>query len=327
MSGGYAQALTMHNGRTVWNAVNDKMISGNGNRSGFLAQAPCDACNPCDAACGSSSLARNAWVNYIGRSDQYASNWAGHNRNNWKLSSEGVQAGTDLYRTKNTQFGILFGYDDARMRNTGDRVQMDDVYGGFYAARVFRNGADARIIFAYGNQDYDLTRYHRGVRNTASFDGYTTETNFELGKRFVNGAWSVRPVIALDVYNNNLKGATESSGIVYDKTSLTQASVRFGTDLRYHVRNFAFNSGLYYSYDMHDQVLRANVTGMTGGGPITLPLYGSKIGRELLSFNLGADYQISRNFSVFGGYQGEYVPDRDNSQVQSVGYVGAGWKW
>jgi len=51
------------------------------------------------------------------------------------------------------------------------------------------------------------------------------------------------------------------------------------------------------------------------------------MGRELLTFNLGADYQIGKRFSVFGGYQGEYVTDRANSQVHSIGYVGAGYKW
>ena len=136
----------------------------------------------------------------------------------------------------------------------------------------------------------------------------------------VNGAWSYRPVIGLDIFNNNIKSATETGpgvlGVAYNKASLTQTFFRFGTDLRYQARRTTFNSGLYYSYDMHGQAL----TAMTNQGL----LVASKPGRELLTFNLGADYQVSRNFSLFGGYQGEYAT---NKHVQSVGYAGAGWKW
>ena len=346
MSAGFVQALTMHNNYSAWNAVRDRMISGNGfdSRSGFRGQMPCDPCNPCDPVscfdgcgvdCSPRSFGRNAsrsaWVNYTARSDAYASNFGGHNGRNWRLSAEGVQAGTDLFRSRNGQFGTLFGYEGVRMRNTGDLVKMDDLYVGFYGARVFRNGADVRGVFAYGWQDYNMNRIAAdGGLYTSKFKGYTTETNLELGRRFVsiNGILSLRPVVAVDVFNNNIKAATEAGGggnaATYNRTSLTQVFFRTGTDLRYQVNNFTFNSGFYYSYDMNGQQLRT--TGVVAGGP-QMNLNGAKLGRELLTFNLGSDLQLTKSFSVFGGYQGAYAMDRTNSRVHSMGHVGAGFRW
>ena len=334
MSDGFVQAMMMHHRSTAWNAARDRMISsnGNGNRSGYFGQAPCDevGCDPCDPLCGTGSfgnrVTKSAWVNYVGRSDQYASSFSA---DNWKLSSEGVQGGADLYRSQRGQFGTLFGYEKARMRNAADGVAADDYYFGVYGARALRNGFDVRGVFAYGRQEYDMDRVGADTYlYTSSFKGYTTETNLELGRRLGRGAWSLRPVVGVDVFNNNLKAATETGAgneaVAYGKTNLTQVFFRSGTDLRYQVRNFTLNSGVYYAYDVNGQALQ---TVGTAAGGTALPLVGSKPGRELLTFNLGTDFQVSEHVSVFGGYQGEYVMDRDNSQVHSMGYVGAGFKW
>jgi len=325
MSDGFLAALSMHNRYAAWNNVRDRLISGGGYGSGYRGQAPCDpcgdACDPCDPVCGPVSGARSAWVNYTGRSDSYRSAF---NAQDWKTSAEGVQAGTDLYRTNRTQFGVLFGYEGQRSYNAADRIKADDTSVGVYGTRVLRNGADVRGVFAYGWQDYDMTRDHFGTVHASSFKGHTSETTLELGKRYRIGAWSVRPAAAVDVFNNNLKAAQESNGVAYGKASLTQTFFRFGTDLRYAAKRFTLNSGVYYAYDVHGQKLSTQVS---QGSYAPIALYGTKLGRELLTFNLGGEYQVSKNFLVFGGYDGQYAVDSANDAVQSIGYVGAGWKW
>ena len=321
----YAQSLMMHHHYTALNVTRDHLISGsgNGNRFGFRGQwadcNPCEQvlCDPCDPVCRTSGRFgglfsgggnRNAWVHYVGRTDEFFKQGS---TENWRLSAEGVQAGVDLFRTQNTQFGTLFGYEGVRMRHTaGDLVKMDSTYVGLYGVRVFRNGADARVIFSYGHQEYDLDP--NGAGTFSSFKGYTTETNLELGRRISSGrAWSIRPVVALDVFNNNLKGNETN-----DKTSLTQTFFRTGSDLQVQNRNVTLNSGIYYSYGINGhQALTA--------GTATA----SKPGRELWTFNLGTSFQATRSMSIFGGYKGEYVVDRANSQVHSIGYAGAGFKW
>ena len=321
---GYTTALMMHHRYTVLNAVRDRLISGNGgNLSGYRGQwadcTPCEAAcfDPCEPVCGTGFFngggSRSAWVNYVGRTDEFANG----ELDNWKLSSEGIQMGADLFRTKNTQFGALFGYEGARMRSEDDTVKMDSTYFGFYGARVFRSGADARVIFSYGHQKYGMGFDFDNGTYADSFKGYTTETTLELGKRYGRGSWSVRPVVALDIFNNNLKGNDK-----FDKTSLTQSFFRMGSDMRFQNRNFTFNSGFYYSYDMNNNN-REDLVAMSTSGEA----FASKPGRELLTFNMGTDLQITKNMSIFGGYQGEYVTDRANSQVHSTGYVGAGFKW
>ena len=333
MSDGFVAALTMHNKYAIWNAVRDKLISGSGYaRNGYRGQAACDpceavGCNPCDPICGSGSGLRSAWVNYLGRNDSYRSSF---NNRNWKLSMEGVQAGTDFYRTRSAQVGMLFAYEKGSMYNDSrlgrDSIKADDTYVGVYGARVLRGGADIRGAFALGWQNYKMNRWASDLNlYTSSFRGYTSETNLELGKRLAAGAWSLRPVVALDIYNNNLKSATEMGagilGVVYNKTSLTQVFARTGSDLRYQAGRFTFNSGLYYAYDMNGQALKADV------GASKVELVGSKLGRELLTINLGSEYQLSRSFSLFGGYEGQYTLDGATKSAQNIGTIGGIVKW
>ena len=336
MSDGFVGALTMHNKYAIWNAVRDRLISGSGYaRNGYRGQAACDpceavGCNPCDPICGSGSGLRSAWVNYTGRGDTYRSSFAGFNGQNWKLSMEGVQTGTDLYRTRSAQVGMLFAYEGGSMHNDStigrDSIKADDTYVGVYGARVLRGGADIRGAFALGWQDYKMNRWALTDGNlyTSSFKGRTSETNLEIGKRFASGAWSLRPVLALDVYNNNLKGAAEAGagnqGVTYNKTSLTQVFARSGSDLRYQSGRFTFNSGLYYAYDLHGQQLRA---AMGSAGRLS----GSKLGRELLTLNVGGEYQLCQSFAVFGGYEGQYTLDGASKSAQNIGTIGGIVKW
>ena len=344
----YLAAMSMHNGYAVWNAVRDKMISGNGNAvRGYRGQSSCDPCemvfNPCDP-CGTfgGNSARYAWVNYTGRNNTYQSAFNGQD---WKTSMEGVQVGTDLFRTNRSQFGVIFGYEGGRSynnyvnRETGvdvnrtDRLWADDTYVGFYGAQVLRGGADVRVAAGFGWQDYTLNRWGTMAPTElykSAFKGRTTDVNLEMGKRFAAGAWSLRPVIAVDVMNNNLKDTTEThdgigtEGIKYGKTSLTRVFVRTGSELRYQVRNFTFNSGLYYAYDMNDDVLKTDVTHLASG--VRSGLAGTNWGRSMLSLNVGGEFKVTRNFGMFLGYEGEYMTDSTKT-AQNAAYVGGVWQW
>ena len=150
------------------------------------------------------------------------------------------------------------------------------------------------------------------------------EANLEIGRRFsAGGPLSLRPVVAADVFNNKLKGTAEADGITYGRVDLTQVFLRTGTELRYQGRAFTFNSGVYYAYDLNGKELKTGVR----NGDYHSQLFGTKLGRELLTFNLGGEYQLAQRLSVFGGYQGEYMIDRTYSRVHNTAYIGAGFKW
>ena len=342
MNDGFLAALGMHNRYAAWHAVRDHLISGNGYARGkYRGQEgrpkDLDVLAPiCTDVCCISNNNRGAWINYIGRGDTYRSS---RNGQNWKLVSEGVQAGTDLFNSRRTQFGLLLGSEKGKAHNVADRyngtdrIKADDVYFGFYAARVLRCGADIRGSFAYGWQDYHMKRIDwDDLCYTSSFKGNTSETNIELGKRFAKGAWSLRPVIAFDVMTNDLKAGQETGAgnfaVSYAKTNLTQAFFRTGSELRLHARRFTLNSGLFYAYNMNHRGLETQITsdGVMNDA-VTLPLYGTKLGREILMLNVGTSFNIARNLSVFGGYEGQYTLDGGSKSAMHTGYMGGGFRW
>jgi hypothetical protein len=289
-------------------------------------------------------VGRSAWVNYVGRSNDYRSSYSniGINNGDWKIGSDGVQVGLDLYKTRAAQVGLLFGYEGSTATLRADRLEADDVYVGVYAARVFRNGADFRAVYNYGSQDYKLRRLDPGLglnwhAHNSAFSGNTNEINLEFGKRiYSNRNWSYRPVIGLDLLINEWNGALEdgnvSTAIAYSDSDYTQAFLRFGSDLRFAKRGFEFNSGLYYSYDLNGDKLQSKVfarnrTDKGFDSAITSTLFSSDLGRSVLTFNAGASYALSERTSVFGGFTGDAVLDRDGDGFQSVGYVGLKWRW
>ena len=318
----YLAASRTHHRYTAWNTVQSHLISGASvARHEYFGQAECSPTFRCKY--------RNIWANYIGRDSRYQSSF---NRNEWKLTSHGVQAGTDFFRTCRFQVGGFFGYEDSTGTNpTGsirrDRTEGKDYYVGTYGTYVFRNGADLRAVFSYGWQNHNSER--RGTDNrtyVAAFDGNTTELNLEFGKRQYCHRWSARPSIAIDWYVNQLRGGKEAAfggggtnALWYDKTEFSQLFFRFGSDLRCELGALMLDGGVYYSYDMLGKSLRA---GTQSGA-----LLGSQLGRSTLSYNLGGSWMVNHRFSVFGGYRGEYAPESAGKGFVNIGYVGGALRW
>ena len=306
MSDGFLTALTIHHRYTAWNMVRDRLISGNGH----------------------DEYGRNLWFNGTGRSNRYRSSFKNQT---WKTVTGGGQIGGDLFYTNRFQSGLLFGYEEGKSENDTDRLKSHDFYFGLYGTYIFHNGADTRIVFAEGWQSYGLNRLGNGnIHYTSSFNGWTSEANFELGKRLGGGAWSLRPVAAVDVYNNNLKATHEDGNgterVAYGKTNFTQVFFRTGTDLRNRTKDYTINSGIYYAYDVNGAELKTHAHNVDVPS-LNAPLVGTKWGRSLLLFNLGVEGEIDRHFSVFGGYLGECALDSANGALQSIGYVGVFGKW
>jgi uncharacterized protein with beta-barrel porin domain len=357
----FLAAGMIHNRLTGYNMVRDRFISGNARRgSGFFGQSPCDpcgpmSCDPCDAvSCDPCSplgfgrrtgggfgngATRNAWVNYVGGGDTYGS---------WDITRNGVQVGSDLLRTSRTQFGLIFGHEEGKAERvnhfTNGRIDSEDTYFGFYAARVLRSGADARMVYNVGWQNFDQVRDYDHTRMmfdnpskvfTTDFTGRTHELNFEFGKRFHNGVWSIRPFVATDFYSMRLNEATEKPvnaqgyafpGLVYGKSTTTQLFVRPGFDIRLQGKRLTLNTGMSYAYDLRDETFETHVKAIGGPDEFDLPLRGTKMGGQILSYNINGDLKLGRNVSVFGGYDLQAVVDRSGG-VMHAGHVGGAVRW
>ena len=126
-----------------------------------------------------------------------------------------------------------------------------------------------------------------------------------------------------------IEGGSDAALTVGDITAigdLTQVFLRTGTDLRYQVKCFTFNSGIYYAYDVNNASLDTRV-GLVADPRLNTTLAGTKLGNSLVTFNVGGEYQLARCWTVFGGYQGDYLTDSAANAMQSTAYVGTGLRW
>ena len=321
MNDGYLAASQIHHRLTAWNAVRDHMISGVAMlRHGYLGQT----CSP-----GFVFNSRNTWANYVGRDSQYQSSFNGRD---WKFGTNGLQLGTDFFRNPRGQLGIFFGYEDSVGSNVGDRLNANDYYVGMYGVNVFRNGMDLRTVFAFGWQDY--TSQRRGADGdlySMKFRGNTAELNIDLGRRYYERRWSTRPSIGLDWYLNQLNGGHETAAgggteaIRYNTADFSQLFFRFGSDLRYECGPLMFDAGMYYSYDMLGNNLWSGVSNMDR--TLSSTLRSSKMGRSIVSYNLGASWMLNPHVSLFGGYRGEYAAEKAGSGITHIGHFGGALRW
>ena len=337
----YLAAGLFHQKYTGWYAVRDHLISGSNKvhqRFGYYGQSPCECVKSCSSILGCKKVKnRGAWINYVGRKSEYQSS---HYGNTWDLSTEGVQAGTDIFRTRNKQFGLFFGYEDSRgatpsIENYRDRITGEDYYVGLYGVHVFSGGADIRTVFNAGWQSYTSQRYgNTGQLYRSAFDGNTYEANIEFGKRHYfsdyYGAWSFRPAIALDWYMVQLHGGqetpTNAQAIRYGSTNFSQLFFRFGTDFRVEHGRWAAEAGLFYSHDLRGSDYWAEAASTTEPG-LRSSLVSSKLGKSVLSFNFGGSYLLCNNLTLFGGYQGETIPAKAGKGYTGNAYIGGAWRW
>ncbi|MDR3110312.1 MAG: autotransporter outer membrane beta-barrel domain-containing protein [Planctomycetaceae bacterium] len=349
---GYLALISLHNFNAGYQAVQDHFISGRARlvnpKLKFLGQSECDPCG--DYPDGSNSASKNGktrsvWFNYVGRANQYYSNTL---ETDWNINSNGVQLGFDLFRTNNNQLGVLGGYEKATADAGQNSVESDDAYVGVYAAHVFSRGADFRGVVNFGWQGYDSNRWTLAGRNPrlASFNGKTIEGNLEFGKRFYRTSnFSFRPAVGVDVYVNNVdatsetgfKAGTHANAVRYNGLSYTQMFLRFGSDFQFERERVKLNGGLFYSYDLNDNTLKASVTGVTKvvdhAAPVTpaeyksSTVYGSDLGREILTVNISGSFAVTKRSDLFAGFTGNAYIDRDGTPFQSVGYIGGLIRW
>jgi hypothetical protein len=339
LADGFLLPASIHNRLTAWDATLGHLISGRHVRQNFsdksikyMGQSPYE---PYEY--------ENAWVNYVNRFTNYRSSYSsrGIKNGDWKIWTNGIQTGLDVCKTGEAQLGLLFGYEGTVAKLRADRVNADDVYFGAYAARVLKNGADYRLIYNYGMQEYKMRRFDPGLGlnqyvHDLSSDGNTHEVNFEYGKRINVNMFSFRPVIGLDVIYNDWRGALENgniaTAIAYANTDFIQAFVRTGTDFKYIENGLEINAGVYYSYDMNGKKVKSKVYARNESDlgydkNITSTLYGSNLGRSIITFNCGGSYKLNLITSLFGGYIGDMVLDRSGNGLQSTGHVGLKCTW
>ncbi len=272
----------------------------------------------CGSDCGWNKLSgKSIWANYVGRTGSLTGeNLAGEYDTD--IKSDGIQVGLDLYSDRCTQFGVMFGYEKEKLSAPGSKeIDVDDYYFGFYAARQFRNGYDIRGFIGYGHQTFKPDRFFE----ISDLKGNTFESTLEFGRRcYINRRLSYRPVIALDIFNNDV----ESNTAIFGGSSLTQVFARFGSDLQWTRNRLNLNGGAYYSCQMNGHGRNASWY---------VPAYDTldniHYGTSVITLNAGANYYLNRaqTFSVFANWYGDVYLDNSGEPWQHTFLVGGQYRF
>jgi uncharacterized protein with beta-barrel porin domain len=272
----------------------------------MLAQS--SDCNPCSAICGGAKGKNAAWVNYLGITDEVPGSTV-------DINTDGIQIGTDIYRTKDNQFGVTFAYtgtkayDDGYLKHTNTNGYNLSLYG----AHRFSNQADLRLIVNSGwldgnNKDPD------GVEDNHNFSGDSFDTTLEYGKRFfVAKNVSFRPAVALDYHYYDIDNVFPFSETYF----------RIGTDYVTMLKHLSLKMDVSYSIDLNGEPRLADI----GGGDINPMSSSDELGRQFTTLGLTAQYDLRKNFALYASYSLDYFFDRNGRPCRGIGTVGLSWVW
>jgi len=278
-------------------------------------------------------LYRAAWMNFIGRSDQFGSNYFS---DQYKFQAYGVQVGFSLFSNCRNSFGIMFGREEGKLANFCDEVRSEDNYLGLYYGHAFDTDLDFRGYVGGGWQTNRLARFSNGYLYRTNYGGGSYNVDLELGRRFLTERqWVLRPFLGLDVAVAQIGKGLETCETnpdsneyrAYEHSSLTQVLTRVGAELGKSWRLFDFNSGLHFAWNWADTVPQTRIVYPETGG--TVMGRGIDIGRFDLVMNVGVNWYITpqRNTMFYLNYIGDLHLDRKGDTGGNTGTVGVVWRF
>ena len=276
---------------------------------------------------------RAAWMNFVGRGDQFASNYFS---DQYKFQSYGVQVGFSLFSNCQNSFGIMFGREEGKLANYSDEVRGEDNYLGLYYGRAFNSDLDFRGYVGGGWQSNRLKRRSNGNLYHANYGGSTYNVDLEFGRRFLTEReWVLRPFLGFDVavaqtgrgMETCEANPTSNEYRAYGRSSLTQVLTRAGAELGKNWRLLDFNSGLHLAWNWGDTVPKTTIYYPVTGGSVVGR--GVDIGRFDLVMNVGVNWYITpqRHTMFYLHYIGDLHLDRKGDTGGSTGTVGFSWRF
>jgi len=275
---------------------------------------------------------RTAWMNFVGRGEQYASKYFDEN---YLLQSYGVQVGFSLLSNCRTSLGIMYGREESKLGNFSDTVRGEDNYLGLYFGRAFVTDIDFRGYIGGGWQNNRLDRNSNGYLYHANYGGNTFNIDAEIGRRFLTERlWTLRPFIGLDLAHAGIGRSTETCSSnpnsneyrSYDRATFTQFLSRIGIEVGKGWRRFDINSGIHLAWNWADTDPTVKIYYPMTGGPVLSRA--SDIGRFDLVMNIGVNWYITpqRNTMFYLNYVGDINLDRHGTGG-NTGYVGFQWRF
>ncbi|MDR0704106.1 MAG: autotransporter outer membrane beta-barrel domain-containing protein, partial [Planctomycetaceae bacterium] len=281
---------------------------------------------------------RTAWMTFVGRGDDFESNYF---KEGFNLQSYGVQAGLSFLSNCTRSFGLLFGREEGKLSNYSDQVRNEDYYLGLYYGQVFRSNLDIRTYIGGGWQNNNLIRTNNGYRYGANYDGNTFDLNFEIGRRFkARRDWNVRFFAGADLEVTRIGSSTEHSIDLeksneyrqYKRSELTKFIARAGLEVMKNWRRIDFHAGSQLGWNFGDSrpVTDIYYPALEGTG-VKTNVVGStaSLGRFEWGFNVGMNWFLTerRNTLFFLEYNGDVYLDRAGDTSAGGGTVGFAWRF
>jgi hypothetical protein len=276
---------------------------------------------------------RTAWMNFVGRGDQYASNYF-HDK--YQFQSYGVQTGLSLLSDCRNSFGIMYGREESKLNNSCDEVRGEDNYLGLYYGHCFDEYLDFRSYIGGGWQQNRLERRSCGNLYRADYKGTTFNLDVEFGRRFLTERlWTLRPFLGFDLALTQTGSATETCGAnptsneyrTYKSASYAQVVSRAGAELSKGWKLFDLNSGIQLAWDWADTNPEVKIYYPATGGSVVSRA--ANAGRFDLIMNVGVNWYITqqRNTMFFLNYVGDIYLDRQGQTGSNTGTFGFLWRF
>jgi len=234
------------------------------------------------------------------------------NSNSAKFDStvNGIFAGFDAVSTKSLTLGITAGYGASELKQNSDKTDMKDfnlgIYGGFEDEKW-----QIKAMALAGIQQYDTTRKINFMNRTAtsSYNGYNVALDgqagykIELTQEKAEHKINLIPFIGLTGNYNSIDGVKEKGAddlnLKVNSYNNFMFSARIGAGLKGKVKKFGWYGNLSLRQLLSQEYNEREISLLNFPDINKMNIYSGEISKTSFGLNLGADYMLDDNWTIF----------------------------
>ncbi|RYD30423.1 MAG: autotransporter outer membrane beta-barrel domain-containing protein, partial [Verrucomicrobiaceae bacterium] len=267
----------------------------------------------------------NRWSVFLEGTHGSASRDATFGAAGYDLDSEGVTLGADMRVSDRFVFGILGAYDDrsANLSNGGDIEATG--YRGAVFATWFQNNFFVDGLLGAGTTSYDTSRAAVAGFAEGETDGTEFSAMLNTGYNIRQGAWTITPTASLAYTRVDIDGFTETgslSPLRYPDQDQDSLRSELGVNLAYTIPvgsvTVTPQIRLAWQHEFMDtDSISSGLAGANNG-----PLFntsGARTDRDRALFGVGVNVGITRNFSIYGYYDGQLGSSDNDYNTTTLG--------
>lgn len=255
----------------------------------------------------------------------------GSNSNSAKFNSNvnGIFAGFDIVSLKSVTLGIAAGYGASQLKMNSDKTDMKDFNLGFYGGFENENWQIKAMALA-GMQQYETSRQINLMDRTASssYNGYDIVLDGQAGYKIRfnrdndEHIISLIPFIGLTGSYNSIDGFREkgadSLNLKVNNYNNFIFQARAGAGVEGKVNKFGWYANLSLRQLLTENYNKLKMSLLNFSDIETMNIYSGEISKTSIGLNLGADYMLDDNWTVFANTLASFA-DKNNNFYFNVG--------